>query len=419
MLGVAGAVLLSGLTRAHVAGWLEREPRPSTGAEWRRAPCASTRPPEARSAAGDLPQLRLIPKGEGADPAAPKPDKAPVREKPARQERGASARFHRSRRAGRPCRARLSVDVAPRGRRAGNGHATSTSTAPPSASGSRSSSKRWRAWRAGHGGGRSIRGRRSPSSAWAKLPRPAAASGQRSRWARSPGWPDDLALALAARSIRIQAPVPGKGYVGIAPNTQPAPSVNRRPLRDDGDEYGRMKSPLRSAGQNVAGQPIGADLAAMPHLLIAGTTGSGKSVCVNGIIACLLLQNTPDDLRLVMIDPKMVELTGYNGVPHLAAPVVVDMDGSSARSSGRCARWTIATSCSPEPARATSAIYNKDAPEPRTRRSCALHRHHHRRTGRPDDAGSRRSAASPVWRRWPARRASTWSSPRSARRSTW
>ncbi|MCZ2113082.1 MAG: DNA translocase FtsK, partial [Anaerolineae bacterium] len=137
---------------------------------------------------------------------------------------------------------------------------------------------------------------------------------------------DDLALALAARSIRIQAPVPGKGYVGIeVPNSAKA-LVSLRDVIESA-EYGRMKSPLRvGLGQNVAGQPIVADLAAMPHLLIAGTTGSGKSVCVNGLIACLLLQNTPDDLRLVMVDPKRVELTGYNGVPHLAAPVVVDMD---------------------------------------------------------------------------------------------
>ncbi len=140
------------------------------------------------------------------------------------------------------------------------------------------------------------------------------------------GLADDLALALAARSIRIQAPVPGKGYVGIeVPNSAKA-LVSLRDVMESA-EYGRMKSPLRvGLGQNVAGQPIGADLAAMPHLLIAGTTGSGKSVCVNGLIACLLLQNTPDDLRLVMIDPKRVELTGYNGIPHLAAPVVVDMD---------------------------------------------------------------------------------------------
>ena len=137
---------------------------------------------------------------------------------------------------------------------------------------------------------------------------------------------DDLALALAARSIRIQAPVPGKGYVGIE---VPNPAKALVSLRDvmETTAFQKIKSPLRiGLGQDVAGQPIVADLAAMPHLLIAGTTGSGKSVCVNGIIACLLLQNTPDQLKLVMVDPKRVELTGYNGVPHLAAPVIVEME---------------------------------------------------------------------------------------------
>jgi S-DNA-T family DNA segregation ATPase FtsK/SpoIIIE len=140
------------------------------------------------------------------------------------------------------------------------------------------------------------------------------------------GLADDLALALAARSIRIQAPVPGKGYVGIeVPNSSKA-LVSLRDIMESPD-FGRIRSTLRiGLGQNVAGQPISTDLAGMPHLLIAGTTGAGKSVCVNGIIACLLLLNTPDDLRLVMIDPKRVELTGYNGIPHLAAPVVVEMD---------------------------------------------------------------------------------------------
>lgn len=137
---------------------------------------------------------------------------------------------------------------------------------------------------------------------------------------------DDLALALAAKSIRMQAPVPGKGYVGIE---VPNPAKAMVSLRDvmEAAEFQKIKSPLRiGLGQNVAGQPVGADLAAMPHMLIAGTTGSGKSVCVNGIIACLILQNTPDSLKLVMIDPKRVELTGYNGIPHLALPVVVDME---------------------------------------------------------------------------------------------
>jgi DNA segregation ATPase FtsK/SpoIIIE, S-DNA-T family len=137
---------------------------------------------------------------------------------------------------------------------------------------------------------------------------------------------DDLALALAARTIRVQAPVPGKGYVGIE-----VPNVNKAvvSLRDvmESAEFIKLKPGLRiGLGQNVAGQPVAADLTAMPHLLIAGTTGSGKSVCVNGIIACLLLQNTPDQLKMVMVDPKRVELTGYNGIPHLVAPVVVDLE---------------------------------------------------------------------------------------------
>ncbi len=137
---------------------------------------------------------------------------------------------------------------------------------------------------------------------------------------------DDLALALSARTIRVEAPVPGKGYVGIeVPNEQIALVT----LRDvvESDAFRRLKSPLRFAlGQDVAGNAVAADLAAMPHLLIAGQTGSGKSVCVNSLIACLLMHNTPDDLRLIMVDPKRVELTNYNGIPHLLAPVVVETE---------------------------------------------------------------------------------------------
>ncbi len=137
---------------------------------------------------------------------------------------------------------------------------------------------------------------------------------------------DDLALALSAKRVRIQAPVPGKGYIGIeVPNEAP----NLVALRDiiESPAFQRLHSPLRFAlGQDVAGNSVATDLRGMPHLLIAGATGSGKSVCVNGIITCLLLHNTPDDLRFIMIDPKRVELTGYNGVPHLLTPVVVELE---------------------------------------------------------------------------------------------
>lgn len=137
---------------------------------------------------------------------------------------------------------------------------------------------------------------------------------------------NDLSLALSAHSIRVEAPVPGKGYIGIeVPNEK----ISTVALLDviESDAFRRMKSPLRFAlGQNVSGQAVAADLAAMPHLLIAGQTGSGKSVCVNALICCLLANNTPDELRLIMVDPKRVELTGYNGIPHLLAPVVVELE---------------------------------------------------------------------------------------------
>jgi S-DNA-T family DNA segregation ATPase FtsK/SpoIIIE len=137
---------------------------------------------------------------------------------------------------------------------------------------------------------------------------------------------NDLALALAAAPIRIEAPVPGQPIVGIeVPNS----TVSLVSLREVVESQGfqRLKSKLKIAlGADVSGQPIMADLGLMPHLLIAGATGSGKSVCINSIVTCLLFHNTPETLRLLMIDPKMVELVGFNGVPHLLAPVVVELE---------------------------------------------------------------------------------------------
>jgi S-DNA-T family DNA segregation ATPase FtsK/SpoIIIE len=137
---------------------------------------------------------------------------------------------------------------------------------------------------------------------------------------------NDLALALAAAPIRIEAPVPGRSVVGIEVPNSETHLVGLRGVMES-DVFGSIKGPLPLAlGRDVSGLPVAYDLAMMPHLLIAGATGSGKSVCINAIIACLISTHTPDDLKLLMIDPKRVELVNFNGIPHLAAPVVVDLE---------------------------------------------------------------------------------------------
>ncbi len=136
----------------------------------------------------------------------------------------------------------------------------------------------------------------------------------------------DLALALSAQRLRIQAPVPGRPYVGIEVPNAKAAVVRLRPLLES-EAFYRMGSPLALAlGRDVSGRPVVADLGKMPHLLIAGTTGSGKSVCISAITTCLVMNNTPEDLRLVMIDPKMVELVRFNGLPHLIGKVETDLE---------------------------------------------------------------------------------------------
>jgi DNA segregation ATPase FtsK/SpoIIIE, S-DNA-T family len=135
----------------------------------------------------------------------------------------------------------------------------------------------------------------------------------------------DLTLALSAERLRIEAPVPGKPYVGIeVPNSRTS-MVRLRPILET-DVFYKVSSPLAIAlGRDVSGQPLVADLARMPHLLIAGATGSGKSVCVTSIAACLAINNAPEDLRLVLIDSKMVELLRFNGLPHLFGKVETDI----------------------------------------------------------------------------------------------
>ena len=136
----------------------------------------------------------------------------------------------------------------------------------------------------------------------------------------------DLALALSAERLRIQAPVPGKPYVGIeVPNLRSA-VVRLRPILQT-DAFYKVNSPLAIAlGRDVSGHPMVADLSRMPHLLIAGATGSGKSVCITSIAACLAMNNAPEDLRLIMIDSKMVELLRYNGLPHLYGKVETNIE---------------------------------------------------------------------------------------------
>ena len=136
----------------------------------------------------------------------------------------------------------------------------------------------------------------------------------------------DLALALSAERLRIEAPVPGRPYVGIeVPNARSA-VVRLRAILES-EAFSKVNSPLAIAlGKDVSGLPVVADLGRMPHLLIAGTTGSGKSICIATLATCLVMNNTPEDLRLVMIDPKMVELVRFNGVPHLLGKVETDLE---------------------------------------------------------------------------------------------
>lgn len=136
----------------------------------------------------------------------------------------------------------------------------------------------------------------------------------------------DLAMALSAERLRIEAPVPGRSYVGIEVPNPRNTVVRLRALMED-ESFQRLNSPLALAlGKDVSGQAVVADLARMPHLLIAGTTGSGKSVCVSAIVACLAMNNSPERLRLVLLDPKMVELSRFNGLPHLLGKVETQVE---------------------------------------------------------------------------------------------
>ncbi|HPL93142.1 MAG TPA: DNA translocase FtsK 4TM domain-containing protein, partial [bacterium] len=148
---------------------------------------------------------------------------------------------------------------------------------------------------------------------------------------------DDLSLALAAYPLRIEAPIPGKPYVGLEVPNKQTTIVRLKPMLES-EEYTHRKNNLQIAlGQDVAGKTWFADISKMPHMLVAGQTGSGKSVCLNAIIISLLYQNQPSDLRFIMVDPKRVELTLYNGIPHLLTPVITDVPRTL-----NAFKWTVA-----------------------------------------------------------------------------
>lgn len=148
---------------------------------------------------------------------------------------------------------------------------------------------------------------------------------QKVRIAQIAGLSKDLALVLSAERLRIEAPVPGRSYVGIEVPNLRATTVRLRSILES-DSFYKVGSQLAVAlGRDVSGQPVVADLARMPHILIAGTTGSGKSVCISALATCLAMNNTPEDLKLVMIDSKMVELIRFNGLPHLLGKVETEI----------------------------------------------------------------------------------------------
>ena len=147
---------------------------------------------------------------------------------------------------------------------------------------------------------------------------------------------DDIALNLAAQHIRMEAPIPGKSAIGIEVPNKTTEAVHLRDVLDCSDFKDARGGIPVGLGKDIAGKPVITDLAKMPHLLVAGTTGSGKSVCVNTLISSILFSRKPEEVKLLLIDPKMVELSIYNGIPHMMAPVVTDMKKAAA-----VLRWAV------------------------------------------------------------------------------
>ena len=221
---------------------------------------------------------------------------------------------------------------------------------------------------------------------------------ERIRMSRIASYARDLSLALAAKRLRMETPVPGTNYMGIeVPNKETGIVALRNVL--ESDAYKREKAHSRAPlliplGRNVTGEPVTIDLAQMPHLLIAGATGSGKSVCMGAIATALLMQSSPNELQLVMLDPKMVELSRFDGIPHLLGPVEIEPE----RIIG-VLRW-----CAREMDRRYKLLEGGGAPrhhhvqriaagEGKCRADASLHGDPDRRNRRPDAAQSRRNRA--------------------------
>jgi len=154
---------------------------------------------------------------------------------------------------------------------------------------------------------------------------------------RISGLSNDLARALSVISVRVVEVIPGKPYIGLEIPNEQRETIQLGEILSS-KEYDQSRSPLTIAlGKDISGKPSVADLAKMPHLLVAGTTGSGKSVSVNTMVLSLIYKATPDEVRMIMVDPKMLELSVYEGIPHLLAPVVTDM-----KEAANALRWCVA-----------------------------------------------------------------------------